>query len=55
MFRDHAGGEPLAEGVRIIAPVRENMAERPGPGLRGAPEREAQDCGDGQGPAGRAS
>ena len=29
------GGEPLAEGVRIIAPVRENMAERPGSGLRG--------------------
>ena len=28
-------GEQLAEGVRIIAPVRENMAERPGPGLRG--------------------
>ena len=27
--------ELLAEGVKVIAPVRENMAERPGPGLRG--------------------
>ena len=27
--------ELLAEGVKVIAPVRENMAERPGSGLRG--------------------
>ena len=29
------GGEPLAEGVRIIAPVRENMADPLSPELRG--------------------
>ena len=35
MFRDHAGGEQLAEGVRIIASVRENMADPLGPEPRG--------------------
>lgn len=54
VLRYHAGGAAGRGGVRVIAPVQRAWRIRRVPGCR-TPERETQNCGDGQFSADRAA